>query len=165
MGSRTTKNTSKKRIIVNYDRLFEENCHYQPQSKDIIALKDFFIKKQGWIYIAHSKNNNLLKIGRTGKNPLERAKSLSSTGVLYDYKILFSLKVFNQFWVEKKVHQKLKKFRISKEFFSVKEDLAIEIIQQIYEEEIKLLNRFFDTTMLNEDINLLEVAIKKYSHQ
>lgn len=150
---------------MNYDRLFEENCHYQPQSKDIIALKDFFIKKQGWIYIAHSKNNNLLKIGRTGKNPLERAKSLSSTGVLYDYKILFSLKVFNQFWVEKKVHQKLKKFRISKEFFSVKEDLAIEIIQQIYEEEIKLLNRFFDTTMLNEDINLLEVAIKKYSHQ
>lgn len=145
--------------MTNYDYLFNSKKTAYLQDKDIDTLKDYLLKKQGWVYIAYSDNNSLLKIGRTGKNPLERAKSLSSTGVLYDYDILFALPVFNQFIVEKKVHQKLKKFRISKEFFSVNKDTAISTIQAEYENEMQLLKRFINIDMIREDLDLLEHAL------
>ena len=92
---------------MNYDKLFEENFSYKLHSRDVIPLKEYLIQKKGWIYIACSKNNDLLKIGRTSKNPHQRAKTLSSSGVLHDYDIFFSLQVYNQFIVEKKVNQSI----------------------------------------------------------
>jgi hypothetical protein len=148
---------------MDYNRLFEEDCVYQLQSKDIEELKSFLKKKKGWVYIASSKNNHLLKIGRTSKNPWERAKSLSSTGVLHDYQIDFALPVFNQFFVEKEIHKKLKKFRISKEFFSLKNDIAIEAMESVYRKEKELLSRFFNIEMVHDDIELLSYAIKNFS--
>ena len=145
---------------MNNDKLFEIDFSYKIHPKDIIKLKDYLIKKQGWVYIAYSKNNHLFKIGRTGKNPLFRDKTLSSSGVLHDYEILFSLKFFNQFIAEKNIHQTLKKYRINKEFFAVSEDLAIQTLDKEYQKEIKLLNRFFDTNMVEEDIELLDYALK-----
>lgn len=145
--------------MTDYTYLFNKDNVNFLQGKDITPLKDYLINKKGWVYIAQSDSNNLLKIGRTGKNPLERAKSLSTTGVFHDYSILFALPVFNQFLVEKKVHKRLKKFRISKEFFSVNKDIAISAIEKEYEEEMKLLGRVIDINMINEDIELLEHAI------
>lgn len=144
---------------MNYDKLFEENFSHQLHLRDVIPLKEYLIKKEGWIYIACSKNNDLLKIGRTSKNPHQRAKTLSSSGVLHDYEIFFSLHVYNQFIVEKKVHQKLKKFRITKEFFSLKKDVAIEAIKNEYEYELNCLSKFIDIKMISDDINLLEHAL------
>lgn len=146
---------------MDYDNLFKEDFSYHLQQKDIESLKKYLIQKQGWVYIAISENNNLLKIGRTGKNPLERAKSLSTVGVFHDYDILFSLPVFNQFIVEAKVHQRLKKYRVFKEFFSVKESIAIEALQKEYDIEIQLLKRFLDTDMIKEDVHLLSYALNK----
>lgn len=151
------------KLIMNYDTLYDEKCVYRIQDKDTPELKQYLKKKQGWVYIAKSKDNAHLKIGRTGKSPMERAKTLSPAGVLNEYEILFSLKVFNQFWVEKSIHDKLKRFRvtISKEFFSVNDEVAIKAFDATYQEEIKLLGRFFDTKMVSEDLDLLEYAIKK----
>lgn len=146
--------------MMNYDKLFDDKFTYQIKEKDCEKFKEYLLKKKGWVYIAFSQNNNLLKIGRTGKNPLERAKTLSTVGVLHDYEILFALPVFNQFMIEAKVHQKLKKFCVSKEFFSVKEDIAIATLKKEYEREIQLLDKVIDTNMILEDIELLPYALK-----
>jgi len=144
---------------MNYDQLFDTDFKYFMTTKDIEAVKEYLKKKQGWIYIAYSRDNNFLKIGRTGKNPMVRAKTLSSTGVLSGYEILFSLKVFNQFMVEKKVHNKLKNYRIKKEFFSVDKNHAIAVIEKSCAEEDVALARFFDLDMIREDLNLIEYAL------
>jgi hypothetical protein len=150
---------------MNFDNLYDEKCVYRIQDKDIPKLKQYFQKKQGWVYIAKSKDNSQLKIGRTGKNPLIRAKTLSSAGVLNDYEIFFSLKVFNQFLAEASIHTKLKRFRskADKEFFQVNEQVAIQAFEATYDEEIKLLSRFFNTEMIKEDLDLLEYAINRKS--
>lgn len=145
---------------MNYDKLFNDNCTYQLQQRDVATFQDYLLKKQGWVYIAQSKDNSLLKIGRTSKNPWERARTLSTTGVLNDYEIIFSLPVFNQFLVEASIHQKLKKFRVSKEFFSVNKEIAISAMEKECDRETIILQRFVDTEMLKEDINLLGYALK-----
>ncbi len=147
---------------MDFDKLYDDKCVYKIQDKDILGLKNYLKKKQGWVYIAKSKDNTQLKIGRTSKNPMIRAKTLSSAGVLNDYEIFFSLKVFNQFWAETSIHQKLKRFRTknSKEFFLVNENVAIQAFESTYEEELKLLKRFINTEMVAEDLDLLEYAIK-----
>lgn len=144
---------------MNYDLLFDKTFMYTISKRDHEDLKSYFKKKKGWVYIAFSKDNNWLKIGRTGKNPLIRAKSLSQTGVFHDYEIIFSLPFFNQFLAEKKVHDKLKKYKISKEFFSVDKEMAFKVIEEIFLEEEKALNRFFNIDTLKEDLDLLEYAI------
>lgn len=145
---------------MDYNFLFNEKTTLLLQTKDVEPLKNYLLKKAGYVYIAYSDNNTLLKIGRTGKNPLERARTLSTVGVLHDYEILFSLPVFNQFLVEAKVHERLKRFNVSKEFFAVKKEVAIEALQKEYEKEEKLLSRFLNVDMIKEDINLLTYALK-----
>jgi hypothetical protein len=146
---------------MNYDSLFNVEYNTPLNGKDIEQLKNYFLKKKGWVYIAYSKNDNLLKIGRTGKNPHERAKTLSTTGVMHDYQILFALEVFNQFIAEKNIHRRLKKFRVTtkKEFFSVKPEVAIEAMHLECEHEKKLLTKFLNIELIKEDIDLLEHAI------
>lgn len=145
---------------MNYDMLFEDNCVYKISvERESEELKKYLKKKKGWIYIVKTDDNVYLKIGRTAKHPMERAKSLSSTGVLSSYQVLFSLPVFNQFVVESKIHKKLKKYRISKEFFSVDLDFAIKIIEEECNKENKNLKRFIDTEMIKEDLDLVEYAI------
>ena len=153
---------------MNPDKFLDQTFTYKIHPKDHEVIKDYFIKKQGWVYIANSPNYELpendgirmLKIGRTGKNPFERAKSLSSSGVAYDYDIVFSLPFFNQFIAEKNVHNRLKKLRGPKEFFRVSQSDAINAVQEEYNNERNLLSRFFNIDMLDDDISLIEYAIK-----
>ena len=91
---------------------------------------------------------------------MEKSKILSSTGVLSSYEVLFSLPVFNQFVVESKIHKKLKKYRVSKEFFSVDMKTAIKVIEDECAKETKNLERFIDTEMIKQDIELIEYAIR-----
>ena len=142
---------------MNFDILYEPKCVYKIQQKDLSGLISYFKKKNGWIYLAKSKDSVHFKIGRTGKNPLERAKTLSSAGVLNDYEIFFALKVFNQFWAEKSIHEKLKSFRVnqSKEFFSVDQEMAINAFHATIKEESSLLNRFFNSDLIKDDVELL----------
>lgn len=145
---------------MNYDKLFSENFNYKISAlRETEDLKKYLKKKKGWIYIVKTEDNIYLKIGRTSKHPMERARSLSSTGVLSSYKVLFSLPVFNQFIVESKIHKRLKKYRISKEFFSVDINTAINTIEDECNKEIKNLSRFVNTDMIKEDLDLIEYAI------
>lgn len=145
---------------MNYDKLFEDDFVYKiSAARESEELKKYFKKKKGWIYIVKTDDNVYLKIGRTAKHPMERAKSLSSTGVLSSYQVLFSLPVFNQFIVESKIHKKLKKYRISKEFFSVDIETAIRTIEDECNKEQQNLKRFIDTEMIKDDLELVEYAI------
>ena len=76
---------------------------------------------------------------------------------------MFAQKVFNQFICENNIKKILKKFRINKkkEFFNVSQDLAIQTIKEVSNRELFLLNRFFDTTIVFQDIQLLAVALRK----
>ncbi len=145
---------------MNYDKLFDDDFKYKISAlREAEDLKKYFKKKMGWIYIVKTEDNAYLKIGRTAKHPMERAKSLSSTGVLSSYEVLFSLPVFNQFIVESRIHKRLKKYRISKEFFSVDIKTAIKTIEEeCYKEKI-MLERFIDTDVIKDDIDLIEYAI------
>jgi dihydroorotase len=148
---------------MNFDLLFDEQFGGNILNEDIEALQEYLINKKGWIYIATTKDHHLYKIGRTGKTPLERAKSLSTTGVLNSYEITFSLPFFNQYIAEKNIFKTLKKFRSQKgkEFFQVNKDVAIKAIEAEYKKQEKLLNRFLKTSILEEDINLVDFAIKQ----
>lgn len=146
---------------MNYDLLFEPKIIRALNAHDASLLKDYLLKKQGWVYIAKSKNNNLLKIGRTGKSPLERAQSLETTGVLHSFDIIFSLPFFNQFIAEAKVHKRLKKFRQQKEFFALNENVAIEAVKKEFEIERKLLDRFIQLEMIEDDMDMIEAAIRQ----
>lgn len=145
---------------MNYDELYNTECRYNIQQIDVEPLKTYFLKKQGWVYVAKSLDNKFLKIGRTKKNPHERAKSLSSTGVLNDYKIIFSLKFFNQFWAEKSIHKALKKYNVNKEFYSVDENTSFEIIYKMSELEYYLLNRFINTEIIKDDLDLIPYSLQ-----
>lgn len=145
---------------INYDVLYTSKKFIQIRKDMYNSLSDYFEKKGGYIYLAKSKNNSLMKIGRTGKNPLERAESLATTGVLYDYEIIFSLPVLNQFWAESQVHQKLKKFRFDKEFFAVNQQFAIDTMGKVYTLEEHLLKRYFNIELLKKDYYNIENALK-----
>jgi len=148
-------------MSVNYDKLFDDTISYNLSARDIEPLKAYLNKKQGWVYIARSKNNHLLKIGRTGKNPLERAKTLGTAGVLHDYEIFFALRCFNQFLMESRVHHRLRKFRIRKEFFNVNDETAIDAIQKEIEKEERLLERFLNMELIKNDMAMLDMALKQ----
>lgn len=145
---------------IDFDILYNPKQFIQIRSDMHLNVANYFEKKSGFIYLAISKNNNLMKIGRTGKTPLARAESLSSTGVLYDFEILFSLPVLNQFWAETAVHKKLKKYRINKEFFAVNRQFAIDIMENIYNLEEHLLKRYFNVEQLKHDLNDIQKALK-----
>lgn len=145
---------------IDFDILYNPKQFIQIRSDMHLNVANYFEKKSGFIYLAISKNNNLMKIGRTGKTPLARAESLSSTGVLYDFEILFSLPVLNQFWAETAVHKKLKKYRINKEFFAVNRQFAIDIMENIYNLEEHLLKRYFNVEQLKHDFNDIQKALK-----
>lgn len=147
--------------MIDFDQLYQKECCYKIQQQDLKPLHNYFLKKMGWIYIAKTKSHHFLKIGRTSKNPIERAKSLSSTGVLHDYEIIFSLQVMNQYWAEQKAHLLLKPFRISKEFFSTEIETAQLAFQKVILSEEQLLNRFIDVKIIKEDLSLIEYALNK----
>lgn len=146
---------------INYDILYNSKKFIQIRKEMHDDISSYFDKKHGYVYLAKSKNNSLMKIGRTGKNPLERAETLATTGVLYNYEIVFALPVLNQFWAESHVHQKLKKFRFDKEFFAVNQDFAIDTISQVYKLEEHLLKRYFNVEELKKDYYHIDKALKQ----
>lgn len=145
--------------MTNYDILFDLNTKIEIQSHEVPIIKEYFIKKQGWIYIAKNKVYPQLKIGRTSHNPWVRAKSLSTSGVIDDYEILFAVSSFNQFLLEKKIHQKLKNKRFKKEFFNISFNHAVEQITQHSQQEKQSLQRYFNLDLLEQDINLIDVSL------
>jgi len=111
---------------------------------------------------------NLVKIGKTTKSTVERAKELSSaTGVATPFHVAFELPVSDCDMAERLLHERLASHRISsdREFFAIDVREAIERLQQLGAEfpatgcidgeqgpirvEIDQLNRVRDRLMLD----------------
>lgn len=145
-----------------FDALFDLNSNYQFHPIEVPDLIKYLDKKKGWVYVDHSPINNIngvakyLKIGRTAVGPMERAKSLSQTGVAYDYSTLFSLVFMNSYIAEKNIFKKLSKFRGEKEFFHVNLDMAVDCIEEEYQRQKKALMRYVHYESIREDHSILE---------
>lgn len=146
--------------MIDFDILYDSKQFIQIKPEMYQLLIDYFDKKSGSIYLAISQNNDFIKLGRTGKNPLERAETLSTTGVLHDFEIPFSLPVLNQFWAESMVHKKLKKYRVNKEFFAVNRNFAIQTMTEVYDLEEHLLKRYFKIENLKKNYNNINECLK-----
>lgn len=145
-----------------FDALFDLKSNYQLHPVEIPELIKYLDKKKGWVYVAHSPINNIngvskfLKIGRTAKSPMERAKSLSPSGVAYEYNPLFSLGFLNSYVAETNIFNKLSKFRGEKEFFYVNLDMAVDCIEEEYKRQRTALLRYFDYNEVKDDHSILE---------
>ena len=150
-----------KKELKKFDILLDLKKDYHLHSIEAPALTDYLLNRQGWVYIAHSPINDVngvakcLKIGRTSINPMARAKSLSSTGVVKDYTPLFALRFLNCYEAENNIAHKLKKFRGNKEFFYINLDMAVDCIEEEYQRQKTALNRYFKFQEVLEDPNTL----------
>ena len=80
--------------------------------------------RHGYIYVLQNRDlrANLLKIGRTMKKPIERAKEISSaTGVSQPYEVVWEEAVRDCHLAEQLVHRKLEQYRVTsnREFFEL----------------------------------------------
>lgn len=96
--------------------------------------------KKGFIYILsnNSLKENLLKIGKTGKETSDRTKQLSSsTSIPENFEIEDEFEFSNINWAEKKIHLLLSKYRPNKrkEFFNCEISVAKQIIIEIQIED------------------------------
>lgn len=147
-------------IFKKFDDLFygQQNIVLQPSDKEF--LKSYFLKKKGWLYIMVNEDHDFLKIGRTTKSPMTRAKSLSNTGVLTDYEVFFSTPSFNQVITERELFASLKKYRVKGEFFNCNTDFAISAMHKVLHSENERLKQYLDLDMINLDFSLFDQAIK-----
>jgi hypothetical protein len=87
------------------------------------------------VYILESISMpEMVKIGYTKNNPVERANQLSkSTGVPTPFNVVYSYSCFNGERIEKAVHKHFRKKRVNnqREFFYVDVDEAIKIIESL----------------------------------
>ena len=81
---------------------------------------------KGHVYILTNPDYpNHVKIGSTTLSPQERCDQISSqTGVLSPFQVYYFVEVSDCEKVERLVHQKLKEFRDSKEFFKIDREQA-----------------------------------------
>lgn len=152
--------TDEKTMFKKFDNFFYHEKDIILQPSETAFLKDYFTKKKGWLYIMVNEDHDFLKIGRTTKTPMKRAKSLSNTGVLTDYEVLFSIQSFNQVITEKELFAKLKKYRVQGEFFNCNPHIAITEMNKIIESESKRLSPHLNLELINLDFSLFEQAIK-----
>lgn len=88
----------------------------------------------GYIYIlSNASMPGLVKIGRTDRQPEDRARELSTTGVPTPFKIEYSIFVSDSVEVEKQIHKVLSnhgyRHSPSREFFELASDKAIDLVK------------------------------------
>lgn len=106
-------------------------------------MKDVFIKvdvNMGYVYILTNKSlryglfgQKLIKIGKTNREPDERAQELSSTGVPTPFEVAYALPSDQYNELERKMHRRLDTYRSNKnrEFFRYPVKKAIKLLKQL----------------------------------
>lgn len=92
---------------------------------------------KGWIYILTNDGfRDLLKIGFSDRDPVNRVEELYTTGVPFPFKLVYSALAADAAYVEKLVHTSLNEYRVneSREFFRITTRLAIERIRNTCQE-------------------------------
>lgn len=85
----------------------------------------------GHVYVlVNSSFPDLVKIGRTIKDPAERARELRLTGVPTPFVVAYSVLVSDCYSLESLIHEELAEFRLSndREFFKVDPKIAINLL-------------------------------------
>ena len=104
------------------------------------AFYDFVQKRKGYVYAMQPPNSTLYKVGRTSKNPFLREKSLTTAGVIGEYRLKWCAEFANASWAEAEIHRILAPFNETKEFFTVSMDVLKEVFAaQVRREEDLLL--------------------------
>ena len=88
----------------------------------------------GVVYIVKNPNQNGVKIGITTKSVEERIKSLNTSGVAGSFNPIAIFPSNSPRKVEKKIHEKLARFRIEKEHFDIE---PIDAVLKVY----RILNK------------------------
>lgn len=139
-GVKTTK-------IKAYGEVFTfTNGHTMPGEvlgKSIAENEEFGNTTEGYVYVmTNSSIEGQVKIGKTTRDPYERAKELSSaTGVPTPFVVVFYKPFKDCHFAEKTIHQYLEKkgYRVNnnREFFSMSIPEAIDVVQSMYAIEQK----------------------------
>lgn len=88
---------------------------------------------EGWVYVlSNASMKGMVKIGFSTVGAKFRVKDLYTTGVPTPFKIQYEVRVFNCEELEKLVHQRLKKYRVTanREFFKIDVPVAISVVQE-----------------------------------
>jgi len=130
-----------------YNEVFTfTNGHSMPSEaigKVIAESEDCGDSTEGYVYVmTNSSIEGQVKIGKTTRDPYERAKELSSaTGVPTPFVVVFYKPFKDCHFAEKTIHQYLEKkgYRVNnnREFFSMSIPEAIDVVQSMYAIEQK----------------------------
>ena len=97
-------------------------------------------------------SHNLLKIGKTDRDPNVRRQELDSMGVPEAFKLVYYAFIEDQHQLEKSVYQELNQYRPNKdrEFFDISIDVAVEKIRSLASSSIKYEEKNFESKVNQE---------------
>lgn len=142
-------------------------CVDRCSSKLLEDSKNTFSEKlhSGYIYIMKNPGfiKHLHKIGFS-INPHRRAKELHTTGVPFEYKVIFQKWVLDLRIAESLSHKYLKDFRVndSREFFLVSPELAKRIVECAIDETNKI---YSEEKIMFKELILLQLFQKMDSYE
>jgi hypothetical protein len=90
------------------------------------------IMASGYVYVLINPSFiDMVKIGKTSKEPITRAKEIYKTGVPTPFTVAFELFLEDYAEIEKEIHKKLAEYRVNpnREFFRIPLRKAIEMVQ------------------------------------
>jgi len=99
---------------------------------------------KGWVYVITTQTHPYVKVGYTDRDPEARAQELSSTASPDEHEVQYAALVESPRSIESAVHEKLKPWHHSKEWFTCSIEEAITSIRQaasgaiLYEESRSL---------------------------
>ncbi len=96
---------------------------------------------RGWVYvITNPAMPGLVKVGYSTKDPSIRAKELDHTGSPLPYVVEYDVIVESPYDIEQKIHIKLNKYHVGKEWFRCKPEEAVVAIHEMVKETALLEN-------------------------
>lgn len=89
----------------------------------------------GVVYVLSHPKVSGVKIGMTQRDVFKRAKQISGTGVPGDFTVMAAFPSINPIRDERKVHDKLSRFRMAKEHFELDAVIAVAKVRTILNRE------------------------------
>lgn len=121
-----------------FKKIVEENNKIRRQIELILRSRKRSVElanNPNYIYVMSNEGypKDTYKIGWTSRLPEERAEDLSTTGVIYDFKVEYETKFKDAEKIEKEIHKHFDEFRFrkNKEVFTVKLKKIIEYIESL----------------------------------
>lgn len=115
---------------------------------------EFVQKRKGYVYAMQPPNSDLYKVGRTSKNPFLREKSLTTAGVIGEYRLKWCAEFANASWAEAEIHKTLAEYHDTKEFFKAPLQVIMDAIEDQVEEENNLLKHLQKDVLLYKPLEV-----------